>query len=362
MYTQVELTANFATKELTIKQLGVHPSRVASKELTKNESSILGQMGKFELVPDKYKYHIHFAQRVPKSVMMEIKQGADEQASDSGDSDEDDVLSSNHLTSGKKRKRDLDNQDHLQEVTPPKKKSKLDKPKAALQGSDACAAKPQQTSLTAFYKPKSTNSEDIDTSTSAKPMVPQWDEKGSMLILRFGQPISSNKTASYDLDGTLIETASGRKFATSSSDWKLLPKVANKLLSLHKEGYKIVIISNQLGISRGKPTVGDFKQKAEAISHTLKVPLLLLAATSKDMYRKPCMAMWEHLTRSENGEFDVDIKESFYVGDAAGREANWKPGQWCVYLSVGVGGGGGGGGGVVGVCGHPLLYCTALLN
>ena len=165
MYTQVELTANFATKELTIKQLGVHPSRVASKELTKNESSILGQMGKFELVPDKYKYHIHFAQRVPKSVMMELKQGADEQASDSGDSDEDDVLSSNHLTSGKKRKRDLDNQDHLQEVTPPKKKSKLDKPKAALQGSDACAAKPQQTSLTAFYKPKSTNSEDIDTSS-----------------------------------------------------------------------------------------------------------------------------------------------------------------------------------------------------
>ena len=105
--------------------------------------------------------------------------------------------------------------------------------------------------------------------------------------------------------------------------------------------------------------MGDFKQKAEAISHALKVPLLLLAATSKDMYRKPCMAMWEHLTRSENGGFDVDIKESFYVGDAAGREANWKPGQWCVCTFLWVCGGGGV---VVGVCGHPLLYCTALLN
>ena len=307
---------------------------MAGKELARNESSILGQMGKFELLPDKYKYHVHFGQRVPESVLAQLKQGADEHMSGKEDTIDDDISSGSLLESGKKRERDRSRTpgnscDGVQEITPPTKKSKLDKPKAAVhQGSNASVSKPQQTSLMAFYKPKpSSGSDDIDPGISAKPMMPQWEEKGSMLVLRFGEPGSSSKIASYDLDGTLIETASGRKFATSSSDWKLLPRVSDKLHSLHKDDYKIVIISNQLGISRGKPTVGEFKQKAEAIARALNVPLLLLAATTKDKHRKPCVGMWEHMTRVENGGLDVDTKESFYVGDAAGREANWKHGQ-----------------------------------
>ena len=334
------MTANFATKELTIKQLGANSSRVAAKELARNESSILGQMGKFELLPDKYKYHIHFGQRVPESVLAQLKQDADDHTSDKEDIIEDNSSSSSLLERGKKQKRDRnetpeDNCDDVQEITPPIKKSKLDKPKATVhQGSNTVVSKPQQTSLTAFYKPKSSGSDDIAPSTSAQPMTLQWEEKGSMLVLRFGESVSSSKIASYDLDGTLIETASGRKFAISSSDWKLLPRISNKLHSLHKDGYKIVIISNQLGISRGKPTVGEFKQKAEAIARALNIPLLLLAATTKDKHRKPCMGMWEHMTRAENGGMDVDTKESFYVGDAAGREANWKHGECKVQVCM----------------------------
>ena len=378
------MTANFSTKELTIKQLGANSSRVAGRELPRNESSILGQMGKFELVPDKYKYHVHFGQCVPESILEKMKQGADDRnaLSDSEDIVEDHPSNSSFLESGenekrkidrsdtpetsrimhdgvqdipvtlptrkskldnpktsKKRKRDRSDtpetsrimHDSVQDipVTTPTKKSKLENPKAAVhKGSDSGVSKPQQTSLTTFYKPKSSSSDDdTGSSASAKPMTPQWEEKGSMLILRFGEPVASAKIASYDLDGTLIETASGRKFATSASDWKLLPKVTNKLHSLHGDGYRIVIISNQLGISRGKPTAGEFKQKAEAIARALKVPLLLLAATAKDKYRKPCLGMWEHMTSVENGGLSLDTKDSFYVGDAAGREANWKHGE-----------------------------------
>lgn len=300
-------------------------------------------MGKFELVPDKYKYHVHFGQRVPQSVLEKLKEDADDHnMSDSEDIVEDDPSSSIFLKSSKKRKRDRSDTpenshtyDGVQEIAPPTKKSKLDKPKTAVhQGSGAGVSKPQQTSLTAFYKPKSSALDDTGSSTSAKPMAPQWEERGSMLILRFGERVTSSKIASYDLDGTLIETASGRKFATSWSDWKLLPKIADKLHSLHRDGYKIVIISNQLGISRGKPTVGEFKQKAEAIARALSVPLLLLAATSKDKHRKPCLGMWEHMTTAENVGLTVDTKESFYVGDAAGREANWKHGECMVCMSM----------------------------
>ena len=338
------MTANFSTKELTIKHLGANSSRVAGRELPRNESRFLGQMGKFELVPDKYKYHVHFGQRVPESILEKMKQGADDHnaLSDSEDVVEDHPSNSRFLESGESKKRKRDRSDTPETtsrimhdggqdipVTPPTKKSKLDNPKTAVhKGSDSGVSKPQQTSLTTFYKPKSSSSDDdTGSSASTKPMTPQWEEKGSMLILRFGEPVASAKIASYDLDGTLIETASGRKFATSASDWKLLPKVTNKLHSLHGDSYRIVIISNQLGISRGKPTAGEFKQKAEAIAKALKVPLLLLAATAKDKYRKPCLGMWEHMTSVENGGLSLDTKDSFYVGDAAGREANWKHGE-----------------------------------
>lgn len=35
--------------------------------------------------------------------------------------------------------------------------------------------------------------------------------------------------------------------------------------------------------------------------------------------------MWEHMLKSHNGGIAVDTKESYYVGDAAGRAKNWAP-------------------------------------
>ena len=53
-------------------------------------------------------------------------------------------------------------------------------------------------------------------------------------------------------DSTLITTESGRKFATSASDWKFWhDSVASELQSLHDSGHALVIISNQGGIAKG---------------------------------------------------------------------------------------------------------------
>ena len=310
-----------------MKQRGANPSKVAGKMLTKDQSSILGQMGKFELVPGKYKYHVHFGQRVSESVLSDLKQGADDCSSCNCDAVVDQELNGIKPELCRKRERDLnDTKDCLEDgeemflKDSPKKKAKLDTSNPV--PSSTVTSEPQQMSLTAFMKHRSSDISDIST----KSLEPQWEEKGSLLIMSFGDPVTSCKIAGYDLDGTLIETASGRKFAKDSKDWRLMPKVVDKLQSLHRDGYKIVIFSNQLGISKGKQPVGEFKVKAEAVARALKVPLLLLAATSRDKYRKPCVAMWEHMIKLENGGVAADLKESFYVGDAAGREANWKSG------------------------------------
>ena len=42
---------------------------------------------------------------------------------------------------------------------------------------------------------------------------------------------------------------------------------------------------------------------------------------STDRYRKPSPAMWRHFCKNLNGALEIDMKESFYCGDAAGRPA-----------------------------------------
>lgn len=156
--------------------------------------------------------------------------------------------------------------------------------------------------------------------------LPVWREGDNFLVFQYGPIVHSTKIASFDLDNTIIETLSGKKFATGSTDWKLMNKVVTKLTHLSNDGYKIVIFTNQLGINRGKPTKTEFKHKMESIAIKLRIPLLVMAAIMKDLYRKPCMGMWNHFLKEENGLVKVDKNTSFYVGDAAGREDKWIPG------------------------------------
>ncbi|XP_013920900.1 PREDICTED: bifunctional polynucleotide phosphatase/kinase-like isoform X2 [Thamnophis sirtalis] len=53
----------------------------------------------------------------------------------------------------------------------------------------------------------------------------------------------------------------------------------------------------------------------------------VFVATHSGMYRKPVLGMWDYLCKKANGGLEVSLQESVYVGDAAGRPANWAPGQ-----------------------------------
>lgn len=101
--------------------------------------------------------------------------------------------------------------------------------------------------------------------------------------------------------------------------------------------YQIVIVSNQKQIAiqsknpkkaNNDPQTGDskslsnFKQRASAALSTLNLsPLSIYAATENDEFRKPRLGMWHEFLKDYNLEAArVDLTQSFFVGDAAGRK------------------------------------------
>ena len=132
----------------------------------------------------------------------------------------------------------------------------------------------------------------------------------------------NKKIASFDMDSTLICTKSGKTFPKNSDDWKwLYPCSKQKLWTLFKSKYKIIIITNQAGIKNSKKRMDEFKNKIEQIEQSLlnDYPVLyfeIYCLPHKDIHRKPYPTIFENIL--------IDRTKSFYCGDAAGRKVNGK--------------------------------------
>lgn len=138
----------------------------------------------------------------------------------------------------------------------------------------------------------------------------------------------SKKVAAFDIDFTIIKTKSGKKFPTDYKDWTWFDNsVRTKLAELHESDYRILFVTNQAGIEKGRVKFSELKKKFQSIVATLDIPIFLFVATGENHFRKPSTEIWNFFTSSLNKSVDVDMKESFYVGDAAGRPKNWAPGK-----------------------------------
>lgn len=113
------------------------------------------------------------------------------------------------------------------------------------------------------------------------------------------EEMKGDKVAGFDLDDTL----------TSGMALTPYPGVIEKLHSLTKEGYNIVIVSNQK-----KRHIGDKKllTKLEGVSKVLGVPFVAFCARAEDDFRKPNNGILSLIPESMG-------KMEFFVGDAAGR-------------------------------------------
>ncbi|KAF1820324.1 PNK3P-domain-containing protein [Dissoconium aciculare CBS 342.82] len=166
----------------------------------------------------------------------------------------------------------------------------------------------------------------------------------SLLVAHFGNANTIDRTrpfkiAAFDFDSTLIKTKSGNKFARGADDWTWWhASVPGRLKQLHEDGYAVMVLSNQGGISLKAPdaksktiksdtkSLENFKGRVLAVANVLDFPISVYAATQKDMFRKPRTGMWERALRdygiSDDNALDLDHAGSIFVGDAAGREGN----------------------------------------
>lgn len=134
------------------------------------------------------------------------------------------------------------------------------------------------------------------------------------------------KIAAFDVDGTIIKTKSGARFPKDGDDWQLyFHDIPHHLKKLSDDGFKIVFFTNQSGVGKDPYKIKDFKRKIENIISKISIPVQVFIATGKSIYRKPIPGMWNVLMDMKNDGVSIDKKNSFYVGDAAGREKNWAP-------------------------------------
>ncbi|KAJ2775158.1 hypothetical protein IWQ57_000517 [Coemansia nantahalensis] len=190
-------------------------------------------------------------------------------------------------------------------------------------------AAPQQATLGAFFSSKRGR-----TDGPEKPAGDgiQWRSIRGTWIGTWGTPTAAPKLAAFDLDGTLICVKSKARFPKGADDWRFFcPAVPEVLRRMHQQGYRVVILSNQNGLRAAKGTselsarARDFRTKVASIARAVDIPLTVVVATEKDYMRKPGPGMW-HMVLQLNEDVAVDTASSFFVGDAAGRPAGWKPG------------------------------------
>ncbi len=74
------------------------------------------------------------------------------------------------------------------------------------------------------------------------------------------------------MDDTVVTPKSGAKFAKDANDWRFLfDNVSSTIKKLYTEGFKVVIFSNQLGISKGHTKAQDVKTKVANLASQMGI-------------------------------------------------------------------------------------------
>src|SRR5688572_19320848 len=141
-------------------------------------------------------------------------------------------------------------------------------------------------------------------------------ETGSTAAIRWCSPTHrmSRPAVFLDRDGTLMEDPG---YVGDPALVRVLPGVPEALRRLSGAGFRLIIVTNQSGIARGKFTIADFEAVQQRLIEELGAGLIDATYMCPDSpgggnsRRKPSPAM---ILEAEQ-EHDLDLRRSWMIGD-----------------------------------------------
>jgi bifunctional polynucleotide phosphatase/kinase len=129
--------------------------------------------------------------------------------------------------------------------------------------------------------------------------------------------------AIFDVDWTLIKPKDGKRFPKDKTDWQWLRESVPKTIQkYYRNKYLIVFLTDQT-----KPWKVDM---IKDVIDELDIPVTALIAMNKEFHKPNSAFFMKHF------EGKYDKANSFYVGDAAGREGDWADKDKVVAAKIGV--------------------------
>lgn len=145
-----------------------------------------------------------------------------------------------------------------------------------------------------------------------------------MIINTINNASLRSKMAAFDYDWTLVNPQEGKTFPKSLDDWEWFsPNVVRKVCDYYEQGFMIVIFTNQ-----SKPWKVD---QIKLVAATLEIPLFIVIATNKNEY-KPNISLFDTFIAGSI----IDKEESFFVGDALGRQSDFSDSDKEFALNIGI--------------------------
>lgn len=172
--------------------------------------------------------------------------------------------------------------------------------------------------------------DDVKNTYKDAALAPNWKSFKTIIFREAEDGLhDSEKVAAFDFDGCLVNTSVKR---SGPDAWSLMyPSIPEKLQELYNSGYKLVIFTNEANIERWKSkrqqAVDSKIGRLNGFLKCVKVPMQVFIACGlgknkyqiDDPFRKPKPGMWKIMTEHFNSGIAIDMDQSFYVGDAAGR-------------------------------------------
>jgi bifunctional polynucleotide phosphatase/kinase len=144
------------------------------------------------------------------------------------------------------------------------------------------------------------------------------------IIYKINNPVMTNMIAAFDYDHTLVKPKDGRQFPKDVNDWMwLYPNIPRKIKRYYSKGYTIVIFTNQ---------TKEWKcDQIKNVMETLDIPIIVCIAMNK-IEHKPNTIMFDSIIDKN----DIDMDDSFFVGDALGRKNDFSDSDKMFAINIGI--------------------------